>query len=114
MKTQKCSGVRADDKKLKELGFDDRGKLRIGPKLYAFTLMESALELWHVGRLPEAVAAHRKALKDEAVKESRYDHAKEHRRLAEVYLMMGRAPARADPRDQGSGDRESRRHVSRL
>ena len=51
-------GVRADDKKLKELGFDDRGKLRIGPKLYAFTLMESALELWHVGRLPEAVAAH--------------------------------------------------------
>ena len=51
--------------------------------------MESALELWHVGRLPEAVAAHQATLKDEAVKKSRYDHAKEHRRLAEVYLMMG-------------------------
>ena len=78
-----------DDKKMKELGFDGQGELKIGPKLHAFVLMESALELWHVGRLPEAVAAHQAALKDEAVQKSRYDHAKEHRRLAEVYLMMG-------------------------
>ena len=31
---QKCSeSPSADDKKLKELGFDDRGELRIGPNL---------------------------------------------------------------------------------
>ncbi len=70
----------------------------IRPRIRAHVLLETALELWHTGRLDDAVNVYNLALDDDIIKMKKqdgtlkyaHDNAMVRRRLAEVLLQRGK------------------------